>query len=107
MPVDVRPNCFYKKKHCMAKTLKELAHILARIDDEALIRQFFTQLFTPAEIRRFEQRWELVKLLDEGVPQREIARRLGLSLCNITRGSRELKKSNSAFRAILSLEELE
>lgn len=89
----------------MAKTLKELAEILARIDDESLIRRFFTQLFTPAEIRRFEQRWELVKLLDKGVPQREIARRLGLSLCNITRGSRELKKPDSAFRKILSYEE--
>lgn len=86
----------------MAKTLKELARILADIDDEALIRQFFTELFTPAEIRRFEQRWDLVKLLDQGLSQREIARRLGTSLCNITRGSRELKKPESAFRTILS-----
>lgn len=85
----------------MAKTLKELAHVLAELDDEDLITRFFMELFTPAEIRRFEQRWDLVKLLDKGLSQREIARQLGISLCNITRGSRELKKPDSAFRAVL------
>ncbi|MFW6293058.1 MAG: Trp family transcriptional regulator [Spirochaetota bacterium] len=42
-----------------------------------------------------------MQLLEEGVSQREIARRLGISLCNITRGSRELKKPDSAFRQII------
>ncbi|MDR2143572.1 MAG: trp operon repressor, partial [Treponema sp.] len=36
-----------------------------------------------------------------GMPQREIAKSLEVSLCKITRGSRELKKSGSAFRRIL------
>jgi TrpR family trp operon transcriptional repressor len=43
-----------------------------------------------------------VKLLARGESQRAIARRLGMSLCKITRGSRELKKRNSAFRRVLS-----
>jgi len=33
--------------------------------------------------------------------QRKIAEELGLSLCKITRGSRELKKEGSAFKALL------
>ncbi|HPN10625.1 MAG TPA: Trp family transcriptional regulator, partial [Spirochaetota bacterium] len=49
----------------------------------------------------------LVKLLHEGMSQRKIAERLGLSLCKITRGSRELKKSRSPFKAMLEkLQEL-
>jgi TrpR family trp operon transcriptional repressor len=35
------------------------------------------------------------------MPQREIAKNLEVSLCKITRGSRELKKPGSAFRRIL------
>lgn len=91
----------------MSDTIREVARLLAEIDDEQLTLEFLTELLTPTEIRRIEQRWELVKLLEEGVSQREIARRLGISLCNITRGSRELKKPGSAFRSILDREELE
>ncbi len=81
--------------------MEELAKLLAGIDDEQLMSEFLNELFTPTEIHRIEQRWELVKLLEEGVSQREIARRLGISLCNITRGSKELKKPGSAFRTVL------
>ena len=91
----------------MSTTIKDIARLLVRIDDERLMTEFLTELLTPAEVHRIEQRWGLVKLLEEGVSQREIARRLGISLCNITRGSRELKKPGSAFRAILDQEEFE
>jgi TrpR family transcriptional regulator, trp operon repressor len=91
----------------MSTTIEEIARLLARIDDERLMVEFLTELLTPAEARRIAQRWELVKLLEEGVSQREVARRLGISLCNITRGSKELKKSGSAFRLILDAKERE
>ena len=44
-----------------------------------------------------------VKLIDDGMSQRNIAKRLGLSLCKITRGSKELKKDNSAFKHFIEL----
>ena len=91
----------------MGTTIRDIARLLAGIDDEQLLTEFLTELLTPAEVRRIEQRWELVKLLEEGMSQREIARRLGISLCNITRGSRELKKPGSAFRTILDNKECE
>ena len=42
-----------------------------------------------------------MKLLHDGMSQRKIADRLGLSLCKITRGSRELKKAHSPFKAMI------
>ncbi len=81
----------------------ELAGILARMSDSALIEEFLLELFTPAERQDIASRWELVKRLDQGASQRKIAADLGLSLCKITRGSRELKKEGSAFRAALAL----
>jgi len=44
---------------------------------------------------------QLVKRLDGGQSQRAIASDLGVSLCKITRGSRELKKPRSALRTLL------
>jgi TrpR family trp operon transcriptional repressor len=42
-----------------------------------------------------------VKALKRKVPHREIAKDLGVSLCKITRGSRVLKRPDSAFSRIL------
>ncbi|MDR2923363.1 MAG: trp operon repressor [Treponema sp.] len=81
----------------------ELAGSLAGTDDPALIRDFLYCLLTPAEIADIAARWALVKELKRRTPQREIARDLGVSLCKITRGSRELKKPGSAFQRMLAM----
>jgi TrpR family trp operon transcriptional repressor len=87
----------------VGENLAELAWTLAKTGDQSLIEDFFRCLLTPAETADVAARWALVKALDKKIPQREIARNLGLSLCKITRGSRELKKPNSAFRRMLAL----
>ena len=80
----------------------EVARVLARIEDPKLILDFLNCILTPYELEEVSGRWELVKLLNQGVSQRKIAERLGMSLCKITRGSRELKKNGSAFKRVLS-----
>jgi TrpR family trp operon transcriptional repressor len=85
------------------ENLTELASTLAKTENPALIKDFLRCLLTPSETADIAARWALVKALDKKVPQREIAKTLGLSLCKITRGSRELKKQDSAFRRILGI----
>ncbi len=68
-----------------------------------LIEEFLYSLFTASEADEIAKRWALVKQIANGRPQREIAKDLGLSLCKITRGSRELKKESSAFKKMLVL----
>jgi TrpR family trp operon transcriptional repressor len=87
----------------VAENLSELAQAFARTADSTLIERFFECILTPAETADIAARWALVKALDKKIPQREIAKNLGLSLCKITRGSRELKKPNSAFKSMLVL----
>ena len=83
------------------ENLKEMAGALSKIKDRALIEDFLRCLLTQAEIADVAGRWALVKALQLNKSQREIAKELGVSLCKITRGSRELKKPNSAFRRIM------
>jgi TrpR family trp operon transcriptional repressor len=81
--------------------IEQIAGILATIQDRKLIRDFLVCILTKYEIKEIAGRWELVKLLNGGMSQRKIADQLGMSLCKITRGSKELKKPDSAFKTVL------
>ena len=83
------------------QALKELAAVLADTRAPVAMRDLLEALLTPRERARLALRWRLVCLLVAGVHQRLIARQLGISLCNITRGSRELKR-RSVFRQKVS-----
>ena len=85
------------------KNIKELCRVLAAANDNTLLEDFISCLLTPAELADIASRWALVKALRDGSPQREIAKNLGVSLCKITRGSRELKKPDSAFLRALGI----
>ncbi len=87
------------------KSVEEICELLAYIKDPQLINDFFECLFTKAELKDFSNRWNLVKELEAGTTQREIAKKYGISLCNITRGSKEMKKENSAFKRMLKIRE--
>jgi TrpR family trp operon transcriptional repressor len=86
----------------VSANLSEMSRALSGADP-ALIEEFLYSLFTSSEADEIAKRWALVKQIAHGRPQREIAKDLGLSLCKITRGSRELKKESSAFKRMLGL----
>ena len=87
----------------IASNFSEIAGALAAAQDPQLIEEFLFSLLTKSETDEIAKRWALVKDLASGTPQRQIAQNLGLSLCKITRGSRELKKPGSAFRRMLQI----
>jgi TrpR family trp operon transcriptional repressor len=89
----------------IVRAVNEIAEALAAIRDAELVRRFLESILTPREREEIAGRWELVKLLNRGESQRHVAKRLGMSLCKITRGSRELKKRDSAFKAVLEQHE--
>ena len=87
----------------ISATIKELCHLIMKSGDEAFVFDFFNCLFTKPELKDIANRWLLVKEIDAGTTQREIANKFSMSLCKITRGSRELNKEDSAFRKMLEL----
>ena len=80
---------------------RELARLLAAVRDPRDMERLFDDLLTRAELRDLILRWRLLKMLDAGVPQREIAETLGISLCKITRGSRVLKQPEAVVTTLL------
>ncbi len=85
------------------KKINEIARVLAITKDKKIIEKFLLSLLTKNEVEEISSRWELVKLLNSGLSQRKIANKLGLSLCKITRGSKELKKKSSAFKHMINV----
>ncbi len=80
----------------------ELLDAILVIRDRDELNRFLDELFTPAELDAISLRWKLLKDLHKGMTQRKIAEKYRISLCKITRGSRVLKKKDSAIVKILN-----
>lgn len=60
-------------------------------------------LLTPKERESLAERWQIVKVLVSGIPQREIADLLGVIISKITRGSRVLQDGTGGFAKALKM----
>ena len=83
------------------KQIKNIAKIIAQIKDEKEAQQFLDELLSSSEINVLSKRWRILTLLYQGITQREIAKKLSVSLCNVTRGAKILKNNNAIVRKYL------
>ncbi|WP_019528218.1 Trp family transcriptional regulator [Dasania marina] len=67
-----------------------IAHLLTA-DDSPRMEQILRSLLTPSELSEISKRLQIFKLLEQGMPQRQIAEKLGVGIATVTRGSRALK----------------
>lgn len=95
----------FEKTEEAKKIIHELCELLVKSGDANFMFDFFECLFSPSELKDIADRWLLVKEIGKGTSQREIARKFKMSLCKITRGSKELQKKDSAFKKMLDLSE--
>jgi len=86
----------------MSKKLKkELAEFLSGITDAKSMDAVLANLLTPQEHEELTVRLQIFKMLLEGKSQREIAKKLKVSLATVSRGSRELKYGPPGVRKFL------
>lgn len=85
----------------MSRPFDRLAEALVSLRQPAKVASFLQELLTPGEFHDLGLRWELVELLAAGMSQRQIAAKLGISLCKITRGAKILKKRNGAVAGLV------
>lgn len=71
--------------------ITELVEHLMAIRSEEQMEKALRDLLTPSEFSEVVKRLQIFKLLEQGVPQRQIAETLGVGIATVTRGSRALR----------------
>lgn len=83
------------------KFINELAETIISLKEKNLTLAFLKNILTSAELDEIATRLQIVKLLKKGVPQREVAEKLGVSIGTVSRGARELKYGKPGFKQVL------
>lgn len=80
--------------------IAHIARVLATMREPKTVERLLRELLTESEADKLSLRWDIVRFLSEGKSQRTIAQKLGVSLCKITRGARELKRGGSILKRV-------
>ena len=73
------------------KTLNELVEVFLQMKTKEQMADFLYGILTPKEIEELSARLQIVKQLRKGIRQQTIAKKLGVGIATVSRGSRELK----------------
>jgi TrpR-related protein YerC/YecD len=77
-----------------------LATVLA-LETPGEAERFFRDLCTLAELEAMAHRWQVAKLVDEGLPYHEVSRRTGASTTTVTRVAHWLRHGEDGYRLAL------
>jgi TrpR family trp operon transcriptional repressor len=72
--------------------MKDLIEFLREANDDTVLEKRLKALLTPNEVKEMQHRLQIFSLLEQGIPQRDIAKQLGVGIATVTRGSRALKE---------------
>ncbi len=81
--------------------MEDLFEAIQGLDGPDEVERFLRDLCTLSELEAMAHRWEVVKLLDQGLPYQEIARRTGASTTTVTRVAHWLRHGEGGYRAAL------
>lgn len=79
----------------------ELYRAMMKLQTPEECYRFFEDLCTVSELKAMEQRYEVAKLLDEGMVYNEILEKTGASSATISRVNRCLNYGAEGYRVIL------
>ncbi len=80
-----------------SRHLSDLYALFASVENEKEAKQLLEDILTPQELASLSERWQLIQELHKGTAQREIAKKLNVSISKITRGSRMLQYGSGGF----------
>ncbi|MET1010359.1 MAG: YerC/YecD family TrpR-related protein [Gaiellaceae bacterium] len=81
--------------------MEDLFEAITSLEGTDEVERFLRDLCTLSELEAMAHRWEVVKLLDQGFPYQEIARRTGASTTTVTRVAHWLRHGEGGYRTAL------
>ncbi len=67
-----------------------------------LLHEFLVDLLSPAEYKELAIRIQIIKMLNNKIPQRDISKALSVGVSTVTRGARELSNTKGGFAQVVS-----
>lgn len=77
--------------------LDDLIKVLLNLKNREEAEDFLKGILTPKELKEIPTRLRIVRMLKEGIPQHQIAEKLGIGIATVTRGSKELQKKRFKY----------
>ena len=85
----------------MTDATRDLAGAVASLRDGDEARRVLRDRCTVNELREFAARWEVARLLDEGLSYHDISERTGASSATISRVNQWLRYGRDGYRLLL------
>ena len=79
----------------------DLYETIATLRTREEAERFFRDLCTRSELEAMAHRWEVVQLLDEGLPYLEVAKRAHASTTTVTRVAQWLRNGEGGYQLAL------
>ncbi|MBL4694410.1 hypothetical protein JKY72_03510 [Candidatus Gracilibacteria bacterium] len=83
------------------KNLKELYGAVLQLETADECKKFFRDLCTISELAAMTERFQAVKMINEGIPYREISKKTGSSTATITRVAHWLHHGKGGYKLVL------
>ncbi len=90
-------------KNWLNNNSRELFEALSIINDPKDMAKFCRDLMTETEIEALSGRWQVAKLLNQGISQREASKKTGVSIATVTRVNRWLERGMGGYKRVLEL----
>lgn len=89
-------------KHMDSPDVEDLLKALLKLRNINEAKKFFRDLMTVPEVKSFAGRWRAARMLDSGVPYKEIEKETGISSATIARVSQWLNYGMEGYRMVLN-----
>jgi TrpR-related protein YerC/YecD len=81
--------------------MRSLFEAMLAMETRSELEAFLRDLCTLSELEAMAHRWEVARLLEQGLPYLEIAERTGASTTTVTRVAHWLRHGEGGYRAAL------
>jgi TrpR-related protein YerC/YecD len=81
--------------------IEDLLETVLRLESLDEAERFFRDLCTLSELEAMGHRWQVAKLVDQGLPYHEVSRRTGASTTTVTRVAHWLRHGEDGYRLAL------